>query len=336
MTTQTQDVRMPLAEMKLPDGRTVNSSAKFDGGRSLCNKLWNAGRFAMGNLEGASLMPDLSASESLADAWFLSRLNTTISQANDCLHNYRFNELAETLYHFFWDDFCDWYLEIAKIRKGVGATAQILSHGLDTVLRLLHPIMPFITETLWANLNETLGISSAGGLIRAEWPRTNGRAINPNAEAKFDIFRDWVRQIRNVRMQHNVPPSQKVAVLAEATEGDGAEVLSGNCELLVALSNLEQVEIRTTSIAPPEGAATISGAGVTFYLLDMADTAAELARLEKEKVTLEKGVGGIRGKLSNENFTARAPKDVVDRERERMEEMLAKLDAVNQSIEALA
>jgi valyl-tRNA synthetase len=127
-----------------------------------------------------------------------------------------------------------------------------------------------------------------------------------------------------------------VAVLAEATEGDGAEVLAGNCELLVALSNLTQVEIRTTSITPPEGAATISGAGVTFYLLDMVDTAAELARLEKEKVTLEKGIGGIRGKLSNENFTARAPKDVVDRERERMEEMLAKLDAVNQSIEALA
>ncbi len=124
MTTQTQDVRMPVEEMTLPDGRKANTSPKFDAGRNFCNKLWNASRFAMMNVSGYPSWQDIRPTEHLADAWILSRLNTTIRDVTLALQNFSYNEVASTLYHFMWDDFCDWYLEIAKGGINAGARRQ--------------------------------------------------------------------------------------------------------------------------------------------------------------------------------------------------------------------
>ena len=337
MTTQTQDVRMPLAKMKLPDGREVNSSPKFDIGRNLCNKLWNASRFVLSNLLRCPPWSTIHPTENLTDTWILSRLNTAIRDATISLEGYRFNELTERLYHFLWDDFCDWYLEIAKIRIAAGdrTPKAILAHTLDIVLRLLHPICPFITEAIWERLNLSAATRGPGDtpaenlLVLARWPMADGESINPPAEAAFEMLSDLIRQIRNVRTQHNVPPSRKTDVLVEAVEGSpSADILLDNIETVRSLGWVGELKISFEAIVPPADAAALSTEGLKLYVCGIMDRQAERVRLEKQRSTLTVGIAGIEGKLANENFLAKAPPDVVERERQRLEKLKRDLAAI--------
>lgn len=344
MTTQTQDVRMPLAKMTLPDGREVNSSPKFDIGRNLCNKLWNAGRFVIGNLLRTPSWRNIHPTGNLADAWILSRLNGTVRDATLALEQYRFNELAERMYHFLWDEFCDWYLEIAKgrIQSGDRTPKAILAHVLDVTLRLLHPICPFITEAIWENLNThapSRGPADSPAeplLVRAEWPRADGESIDPPAEAAFGMLQDLIRQVRNVRTQHNVPPANKLSAVAEVIEGASeADILSDNADMVKALAGLGELKITFDAVTPPADAASVSAGGIKLYVLGAVDRDAEIARLNKRRDVLVKGVMGVQNKLSNHSFLAKAPEDVVERERARLEEMRRDLQAVESSLKAL-
>ncbi|MBN1556506.1 MAG: class I tRNA ligase family protein [Phycisphaerae bacterium] len=344
MTTQTQDVRMPLATMTLPDGREVNSSPKFDIGRNLCNKLWNAGRFVIGNLLRTPAWQDVRPTEHLTDAWILSRLNGAVRDATSALEQYRFNELAERLYHFLWDEFCDWYLEIAKVRIHAGdqTPKALLAHVLDVTLRLLHPICPFITEAIWENLNAHVPARGPANtpaepmLVRAEWPRADGEAIDPPAEAAFGLLQDLIRQVRNVRTQHNVPPANKLDAVAEVIEGTSeADILSDNVEMVIALAGLRELKISYDPVPPSADAASVSAGGVKLSILGAVDRDAEITRLTKRKETLTKGVMGVQNKLNNHSFIAKAPEDVVQREKARLEEMRRDLQAVEESLTAL-
>ncbi|MFA6133755.1 MAG: valine--tRNA ligase [Phycisphaerae bacterium] len=342
MTTQTQDVRMPVAEMKLPDGRVVNTSPKFDNGRNFCNKLWNAARFLMMNIQGQPAWADIHPNENLADAWILSRLNGAIRDVTLALEGYRFNEAAERLYHFTWNDFCDWYLEIAKARINAGQAAPkaILSHCLDVILRLLHPIAPFITEAIWQRLNDVASVRGPADeqaermLVTAAWPYANGGAISEPTEKRFALLQDLVSQVRNARTQHNVPPSQKVAVIIEAPDNLAA-VIAENTDLLKSLANLSEAKVQRGAVEPPANSAAIAVGGVRLYILDIIDRDAELARLTKQADLLRRGIGGIEGKLGNAGFVAKAPPAVVQKERERMAQLRADLAAVEKSLEAL-
>jgi valyl-tRNA synthetase len=342
MTTQTQDVRMPVEEMTLPDGRTCRTSPKFDAGRNFCNKLWNAARFAMMNLHGQPAWEDIRPADNLADTWILSRLNGTIRDATSALECFRFNELAETLYHFLWDEFCDWYLEIAKARINSGnpAPKAILAHCLDVILRLLHPIIPFITEAVWAQLNEVSPVRGPADqhaeplLARAVWPLADARAINEKAEKDFELLAELVRQIRNARSQHNVPPGKKLAALAEAA-GPAAALLAANADMLTSQANLAEVKISPPPVAPPADAAVAAAGGVKLYVLGLIDRSAELERLTKQAETLRRGVAGIEAKLANPDFTAKAPAAVVQREQQRLARLRGDLTAVEKSLAAL-
>jgi len=342
MTTQTQDVRMPVTELTLPDGRKANTSSKFDMGRNFCNKLWNASRFAMMNLQGQPAWRDVHPSGDPAGAWILSRLNTTVREATRALEAYRFNELAEKLYHFLWDDFCDWYLEIAKARINAGQDGPkaILSHCLDVLLRLLHPIMPFITEAIWQRLNEVAPVRGPGDepaeplLARARWPQADAAVISPALEERFGVIQDIVRQIRNVRTQHHVPPGKKVPASAEA-DAAMAELLEANVDLLKSLADLDEVAIHRRAISPPPGSAAVTAGGIKLYVLDIIDRDAEIKRLEKQAETLRRGIAGIEAKLGNEQFLAKAPPEVVQRERRRLEALRTDLQAVRKSLESL-
>jgi len=344
MTTQTQDVRMPLVKMTLPDGRQVNSSPKFDMGRNLCNKLWNASRFVFMNLLRQPSWDEIHPTQNLADAWILSRLNATIRDATLAMESYRFNELSEKLYHFLWDDFCDWYLEIAKQRIAAGDRTgkAILAHCLDVILRLLHPIMPYITEAIWAQLGEVSPVRGPGDtraeelLITAQWPLADGEAINPPAEGAFEMLAELVRKIRNVRVKNNVPPSRKINMLAEAIEGlPATEILSENAETVKALANLDELKISYEEVPPPADAAAVVVGGVKVYVLDIVDRQAELVRLQKQQETLARGISGTAAKLGNEKFLANAPADVVQREKTRMEAMRQDLAAVEKTLAAI-
>ncbi len=342
MTTQTQDVRMPVEAMTLPDGRKVNSSPKFDLGRNFCNKLWNASRFVMMRLEGAPDWSEIDPRANLADAWILSRLNTTIRDASAALENYRFNELADTLYHFMWDDFCDWYVEIAKSRTNAGETAPkaVLAHCMDSILRLLHPVAPFITEAIWQNLNAVAPRRGPGNaqaepmLVRANWPKADLSLIDADAEGRFALTADLIRGIRNVRTQHNVPPSRKLDVIIEAAP-QTAELLTANADLMKSQANLGSLTISSQPVAPPADAASVALAGITMYVPGIVDRSAETTRLTKQKEQLAKGIAAIEGKLGNEQFIAKAPPALVEKERQRLEGFKADLAAVDKSLESL-
>jgi valyl-tRNA synthetase len=343
MTTQTQDVRMPVEELTLPDGRTANTSPKFDIGRNFCNKLWNASRFVMMNLRGIPPWDEIHPTRDLADAWILSRLNATIRDATITMQSYRFNELADTLYHFMWDEYCDWYVEIAKARINAGEPTPkaILAHCLDVLLRLLHPIIPFITEAIWERLNEVAPIRGPGSepaeelLITARWGSADAAAIQPAVEERFALLQELVREIRNVCKQHDVPLGHKVDVAVDA-ENSLASTIAENKELLKSQAQLGEVSIRRMDpAAPPAGAAALAVRGVKLYVLDIIDRDAELARLSKQAETLRKGIQGIEAKLSNKNFLTRAPGKVVERERRRLESLKVDLTAVESSLDAL-
>ncbi|MFP4106399.1 MAG: class I tRNA ligase family protein, partial [Phycisphaerae bacterium] len=342
MTTQTQDVRMPIESITLPDGREVNSSPKFDLGRNFCNKLWNASRFVLMKLEAIPAWDDIDPTANLADRWILSRLNKTVRDVTKALENYRYNELADRLYHFMWDDFCDWYVEIVKsrINEGEQAPKAVIAHVMDQLLRTLHPVAPFITEAIWEKLNEvapTRGPQNATAeqyLVGAAWPAVDASVFDDAAEADFELICELVRNIRNARSQHNVPPSEKVDVVVEAT-GETAEKISANAALLAGQANLNNVTVTDKAQDVGADAAAIALSGMKAYVLGIIDKQAELERLTKQKEQLVKGIGGAEGKLSNENFVNKAPEQVVQRERDRLAEMQTELAAVEESLKAL-
>ena len=343
MTTQTQDVRMPVDEMTLPDGRKVNTSPKFDIGRNFANKLWNASRFTLMNLEATPPWGAIHPRKHLCDRWILSRINATIRDATRAIEVFRFSELADTLYHFMWDDFCDWYLEIAKVRINGGdpSPKAILAHGLDVLLRLLHPICPFITEAIWSSLNEVCpnrgpaDFQSEPMLVRAQWPRCDAVWSDPTGEQDFTLLQDLIRQIRNVRVEHNVPPARKVNVSVEA-EGPPSQMLKDNVELMRALGMLDEISIQSQLSEPPTTAAAVTAGGVRIYVLDIIDPDAERARLSKQVQTLQRGITGIENKLSNESFLHKAPAEVVKRERERLADLKRDFQTVTRSLDSLS
>ena len=343
MTTQTQDVRIPVAAMTLPDGRQVNSSPKFDMGRNFCNKLWNASRFAMMNLQPCPPWSEVRVQANLPDRWILSRLNSAVRDATAALEEYRFNELGDTLYHFMWDDFCDWYLEIAKARinSGEAQPRAIVAHCLDVLLRLLHPIAPFITEEIWSHLNSAVprrGPGMEAGeplLVRAAWPRADAAAIDLNAEMDFERLREAAQGVRNIKQEHNVPPRTRPTVRLSSTGGT-ARVIEVNEFVFESLTGSDVIfpTIIDESQAP-KGAATFVAGGTSVYVEGVMDRATETARLSKQRDTLTKGVAAIEGKLGNANFVAKAPPAVVEKERGRLESLRAELAAVEKSLESL-
>jgi valyl-tRNA synthetase len=339
MTTETQDVRMPVEHIKLPDGREMNSSPKFDIGRNFCNKLWNASRFAMMNLEALPAFGDIDWRGNLADRWILSRLHSTIRDTTAALAAYRFNDLASTLYRFMWDDLCDWYLEIAKGRINAGETAPkaILAYVLDGLLRLLHPIAPFITESIWQHLNEVAPSRGPAGsaaeklLITAAWPTANADWIDAAVETQFGLLQDLIRSIRQVRTTHNVPPARELSVLVRAS-GEPAALVGANAGLIRSQARLAELTVRADAQRPDSKAATVVAAGLAAFVADVVDVPAERARLSKERQTVAKGIAGAEGKLNNEKFLAKAPPEVVASEKQRLSEMKARLEQIEKAL----
>ncbi|MHC4988348.1 MAG: valine--tRNA ligase, partial [Planctomycetota bacterium] len=231
MTTDTQDVRMPVAELELPDGRKVNSSPKFDLGRSFCNKLWNASRFAMLNLEGTDPVAFDAAKMDTTDKWILSRLAKTIAAVTDGLEAFKYKEPLDEIYRFFWNDFCDWYLEWAKPRMNDAdqkpIAQNVLAFVLDQILRLLHPFVPFITEGIFQNLNDIapkrglkgiMELTTAESVMIAPWPERIDGCVDEPTERQIATVQNVVRAIRDVRSQYNIPPSKPLVCSASGSE----------------------------------------------------------------------------------------------------------------------
>jgi valyl-tRNA synthetase len=346
MTTQTQDVRMPVEKMKLPDGRTENTSPKFDIGRNFCNKLWNASRFAMMNLDGLEPGKFDKDKMTITDKWILSRLAKTITDVTEALDEYKYSEPLAQLYKFFWNDFCDWYLEWIKPRMQdeyqKSIAQNVLAFVLDQTLRLLHPFVPFITEGIFQKLNEITPVRGLKGLaeakkskalVVAEWPKQLNSLVNEDVERQIAIIQSPVRAFRDMKNKYNIPNPEMVSASASVP----AEILSSlktNAELICQMAGLKEFN-PGTDIPKPAKAAVSVVEGLSFYMHNVIDPEAERQRLEKQKDEIEKAKKAVEARLNNENFVAKAKPQIVAATRDKLVELTEQLKLLEKHLSEL-
>ncbi len=342
MTTQTQDVRMPV-ELDPDTGR--NTSPKFDIGRNFANKLWNAGRFALGNLKPGE-RPTHGEGWALGDRWIQSRLARTVRNVDEALRGFQFNAYAQTVYDFFWRDLCDWYLEAIKpvVRgddEAGGAARATLAACLDAVVRLLHPVMPFVTEAMFEQLNAIAADRGMAGValppsdlcIRAGWPKVDQKLIDTDAERRFDLLREVVSAIREARSTYKVPPRDKVNCSAKAP-ADQAEALDDLRGLLETLATIDLGEVGPDVAKPSDAAATVVG-DMEIYLDGLVDADAERQRLTKRLDELAKSRQALRGRLSNTGYVDKAPAHLVQQTRDQLADVEREMATVRENLESL-
>jgi len=346
MATDTQDIRMPVAAMTLPDGRQANTSPKFDIGRNFCNKLWNASRFAIMNLEGIDPAGFDSGELDITDRWILSRLTDTIAETTRSLDEFKYSEPLALLYKFFWNDFCDWYLEWAKPRmqdeRKRPVAQNVLAFVLDQTLRLLHPFVPFITEGIFQKLNEIAPVrqleglmeaKNAAGLVIAEWPRKVDSLRDPDVEKQIDVIQTVIRTVRDIRSNRNIPPKELLVVSVKSQQ-ETVGVLNRNAELICQLAGVKEF-LAGTDIEKPANAA-VSIADVTeVYVHEAIDPQIEQQRFEKQKQQIEKAKESVEAKLANENFVTKAKPEVVAQAKVKLAQLIEQLKTVEEHLSEL-
>lgn len=330
-----QDVRFDadVVDNRLQDSPITESCRNF------CNKVWNAARFVQMNLDGYEFAsgPPPASDDDPADRWILSQYNRTVSAVTESLEAYRFDEASRTLYEFVWNAFCDWYLEIAKVRLNAGnpeegaMTRRVLVHVLEGSLRLLHPMAPFISEALWQQLPH-----SGEALIVAKWPEADRGRFDDAAEREMALMQAVVGAVRNIRGTMRVPPGRRADVHLKVNSPATGDILTRSGVYLRALARVGDLHIGADVIMPPASAsAVLKDVEVYVPLQGLIDLEVERQRLRKEIEKLETLLGGLDRKLSNSGFLNNAPPDVVDREKGRRAQYLSALGRLNENLAAV-
>ena len=319
-------------------GRDVRlSDDRIEGYRHFVNKLWNAARFTMMNLEG--FMPPAPAGGQdegivaydgrrlglapplpLADAWILSRIETVRREVEENIVQFHFDRAAGALYHFVWHEFCDWYLELIKpvLYEGDQAaksrTQAVLQHALSVILRLMHPIMPFVTEEIWQKLPAV-----EGSIMMSAFPAPGSGRPDPEAEAKMSLLMGVVTAVRNIRGEMNVPPSHKVEVIMMTDDAEKRKAVQDHGVYVNTLVRAKSLTVGPVGEKPKGVAAAVfEGVEVFVVLKGLVDLDEESRRLEKEIAKVDKEMGKVNNKLNNENFVAKAPAEVVNQQKEKL------------------
>ncbi len=329
-----------------PPGEDVRYSLeKTDVGRHFANKIWNAARFVLMNLERreTEVLPSIEVISlgdlSLPDRWILSRLQTVTNEVRQSLDTFRFNDAAMTLYAFFWHEYCDWYVELSKLPFASGAqerittTQVVLAHVLEQTLRLLHPIMPFVTEEIWQHLPVT---RPGDSIMVAPYPQSDDRYRDAGAEEAIGHLTDAVRAIRNIRSDIGLPPQTELT-LRIAPRGDVARIEEFT-PLLKVLARVDKVELIDTNAHPSgEPSTLVSGFGELFVpLKGLVDSAEVRARLEKDLAKITKEIGAVEAKLSRPDFVDKAPADIVDKEKQKAATLRERTLTLQKHIAALS
>jgi valyl-tRNA synthetase len=344
----------------LPRGAVV--SERFELGRNFANKLWNAARFSLINLEGYEEGPVRREDPLLEDRWLLSRLSTVTEQVTDALEHYRYADAARTLYDFAWNEFCSFYVEMTKARFGVPEQRRvaqiIIAHALDVLMRLLHPMMPFVTEEVWQLLAQVApkrgvlpdglspspslrgrGKTPAESVCIAPWPAADISHQNPTIEAQFADFQAVLGALREVRQAQNIPSREEVS-FAVRCDGATAKLLAAMQPYFTQMTKATGTTWGATATAPDMAASrTLAGRnGPIEVFVDVSrfiDVAAERKRLEKERDERTKFADSIRKKLSNTAFVDKAPAAVVDEQRTKLAEVEAQLASITAALAKL-
>ena len=307
---------------------------RMEGFRNFCNKLWNAARYVLMNTEGFD--PAAPSHRSEADEWILSRLQTTITETANSIEQYRFDHAAQTLYDFVWNEYCDWYLELSKpvlwddtssneLRQG---TLRTLLEVLETILRLMHPLMPFITEEIWQNVAPRLGIYG-DSIMLAQWPEADHELINGDAEAEMEWLKSIIVAVRTIRSESNIPPGDELGLILGNTVADDSARVTRHTQALAKLAKVASITIAKSGEEQPPTLSALAGTiEVMVPMAGVIDVDKELARLDKELDRLTAERGRLAGKLSNDNFVARAPADVVDKERAKLADIETSISSI--------
>jgi valyl-tRNA synthetase len=326
-------------------GRDINWDMKrLDGYRNFCNKLWNASRYVLMNTEQQDCGQNGGELQySLADRWIQAQLQATIRDVRAALDGYRFDRAANALYEFIWNQFCDWYLELTKPVLWHGseaeqrATRKTLIEVLETLLRLAHPMIPFITEEIWQRVAPLAG-RAGDSIMLAAYPQADAALEDEQAMADLEWVKRFIVSIRNLRAEMNIPPGQGLNVLLRPA-GDDARRATDNDAFLRAMAKLDSITLLAADEEAP--VSTKQLIGDTELLLPMAgliDKDAELARLQKELDKVGGEIKRLEGKLNNQGFVAKAPAEVVAKEQEKLADYqatLAKLQAQREQIASL-
>ena len=304
-------------------------------GSTFANKVWNASKFVISNLEG--FKEDISILDldfKLEDQWILSKLQNSARKFNEEMEEYNIDSCAKIAYEFFRNDFCDWYVEIAKTRiYGVDAdntdrqTAQwVLRHILDNGLRLLHPFMPFITEEVWQKI-KVYGES----IMLADFPREDKALINVKAENDFEYLEEVIGAIRNIRAENNVSPAKKISIIIDTEDSGEKDIVLNNPKILDKLANVEKIEI-LTELPKMSGFRVVGNSKIYVSLEGLIDIEKEVEKLNKEIEKVQKELDRTLNKLSNEQFVSKAPQAVIDKEKAIQAELESKLKKLQDNI----
>ncbi|OFW58920.1 MAG: valine--tRNA ligase [Candidatus Solincola sediminis] len=332
-------LRFTLGHIAVPGRDVFLSEERIAGSRHFCNKIWNAARFTLLNLEGFDPweLDESRLHYTLADTWILSTLNRLISEIDEDFEAYNFSEAAKALYEFFWSDFCDWYVELSKLRlygeaEEDRATAQhVLWRVLEQSLRLLHPFMPFITEEIWQRLPR-----QGRSITVAPWPAAEPALVDLEAEERMNALRVIITALRRLRSELNLAPGIKVAAIIVPMSPERGSLIQEHRDYLISQARLSSLEL-VGSVEDPSGYARAIAAGVEVFLpLTGEDFREEVDRIRKEISRLDQEAARFEGKLANEQFITKAPPEIVEKERARLDDCMLKMEKLREQLELLS
>ena len=325
-------LRFTLATGNSPGNDMRFYNERVEASRNFANKIWNASRFILMNIEGQQVefgLPDTLTTE---EKWIVSKFNTLCREVTDNLERFELGLAVQKLYDFIWDSFCDWYIELAKVRLNAGGeqaenARRVLVYVMSNTLELLHPFMPFITEEIWQALPH-----EGETIMRAKWPEYIEALDFAPQEAEMERIMVAIRSIRNRRAEMNVPPSKKSHIYIETNFVDS---FTDATPFIERLAYASKAETGTAFDVPGSVRIVADGAVIYIPMGELVDIDKEIARLQKEQLNCEQSIKQVEGKLSNKGFVEKAPENVVKAEREKLEKLREKADALSQSIEAL-
>ncbi|MGZ7065171.1 MAG: class I tRNA ligase family protein, partial [Candidatus Aminicenantales bacterium] len=328
----TDALRFTLAALAVPGMDLALSEERMAGYQAFANKIWNASRFVLMNL--GDRPADVEESElTLSDRWIRSRLAAITASVTQSLEEYKFYEAADSLYHFIWHEFCDWYLELAKVgmREGNKTTEAVLADTLDRILRLLHPFMPFITEEIWQHLP-----GAGRSICVAPYPEVHEDWRDAGSEKTMALLQEAVVEVRKIRTENKIPPKEKLELWVKSSGGEETRSLAGQASSLQALAGVSKLEFASVF---PAGKRVLKGVAGSFELAipleETADLAREKERLEKELQKILADIEKVERKLGNADFVAKAPAAVVDENRTRLDGLKDRRDKIQKNLSHL-